>query len=324
METTERLVNLVALLADAERPLTAAEIMAAVPGYEHGGDAARRMFERDKVALREVGLALELVTLDPLASEEGPDRGYLLAAAREVVADPGLSVGERSALVLAAAIAGGAGGPLGAEISDEQAAGTGPPAIWGVDLADSVQQGLVDLLMVAISERRRVKMAYATPGTPVDVKERELCPYGLARRRGHWYVVGEDSLSGEVRSFRLDRIQGSPSLGGTAAFSRPERFSALEAVPERGWAAGTVPAVTATLAVDPDWSWWVVPQANATGTGPPAEVAGEQWLTLSVEVRNTEAFCSWVLSLLDTAVVLGPEELREAVVERLDALLEQQ
>jgi predicted DNA-binding transcriptional regulator YafY len=35
---------------------------------------------------------------------------------------------------------------------------------------------------------------------------RTVLPFGIVARSGRWYVTGSDSLSGEVRTFRLDRI----------------------------------------------------------------------------------------------------------------------
>src|SRR5260370_3961808 len=56
---TERLLSLVLCLLAARRYLTAEQIRAAVPGYPPYGEAFKRMFERDKDQLRELGIPLE-------------------------------------------------------------------------------------------------------------------------------------------------------------------------------------------------------------------------------------------------------------------------
>ena len=56
---TERLLSLVVCLLSARRYLTAAQIRDAVPGYPDSFDAFKRMFERDKDELRELGIPLE-------------------------------------------------------------------------------------------------------------------------------------------------------------------------------------------------------------------------------------------------------------------------
>ena len=55
--------------------------------------------------------------------------------------------------------------------------------------------------------------------------ERDFEPYGLARYRDRWYVVGRDRWRDDLRSFRLDRIL---EVGmGRGQFERPEGFDAL-------------------------------------------------------------------------------------------------
>ena len=56
---TERLLGLVVCLLSSERYLTATQIREAVPGYPDSFEAFKRMFERDKEELRELGIPLE-------------------------------------------------------------------------------------------------------------------------------------------------------------------------------------------------------------------------------------------------------------------------
>ncbi|HZE51352.1 MAG TPA: WYL domain-containing protein, partial [Jatrophihabitantaceae bacterium] len=57
---TERLLNLVVCLLATRRYLTAGQIRRAVPGYPDSDEAFKRMFERDKEELRELGIPLEV------------------------------------------------------------------------------------------------------------------------------------------------------------------------------------------------------------------------------------------------------------------------
>ena len=63
MARLERLVNLSAALLAADRALTAEELRERVPGYPDEKSSFRRQFERDKDALRELGIPLQTVTL---------------------------------------------------------------------------------------------------------------------------------------------------------------------------------------------------------------------------------------------------------------------
>jgi len=306
---TERLINLVAFLADARRPRPAAEIMQAVPGYAHGGEAARRTFERDKDTLRELGLPLQTVPIDPLVGMDADNVGYRLPAP-EPVDDPGLDLQERSAVAVAAALALGDAGPLATAVDSDS-----PP----VAFSGTVAPPIVEVLMDAVTDRRTVDLTYETPGPPPVRRQRRVSPYGVLHRRGHWYLVGADSLSGEQRSFRTDRIVGELKTGAAGTFTRPPGFRLSDAVSDRGWEHGDGPATSVVVAVDPQWLWWVAPQAQSE-TGDPVEVRGESWPTLVLKVRKPEAFVTWVLSLLDAAVVVTEGDLRDEVVARLDAI----
>ena len=62
MKKLERLLDLVALLLETERPLTRHEIRDALPpgAYAEDDESFRRTFERDKDELRELGLPIVL------------------------------------------------------------------------------------------------------------------------------------------------------------------------------------------------------------------------------------------------------------------------
>src|SRR2546423_15084664 len=72
MHPLERLVNLVALLLEARTPLTFDQIRSLMPAYQQEDIAsAKRMFERDKDSLREVGVPVELAATDAWDVEQG-------------------------------------------------------------------------------------------------------------------------------------------------------------------------------------------------------------------------------------------------------------
>src|SRR5207237_1407811 len=65
MHPLERLIDLVALLLNSRRPLTFDEIRTLIPAYQQDDHAAaKRMFERDKDVLKEVGIPIELAATD--------------------------------------------------------------------------------------------------------------------------------------------------------------------------------------------------------------------------------------------------------------------
>jgi predicted DNA-binding transcriptional regulator YafY len=78
-------------------------------------------------------------------------------------------------------------------------------------------------LSAAAQRRQRVRMSYQSAERATT--ERELDPYGLAFRGGHWYAVGLCHLRGGLRSFRLDRVAKVAALD--LHFERPAGFDVL-------------------------------------------------------------------------------------------------
>jgi predicted DNA-binding transcriptional regulator YafY len=58
--------------------------------------------------------------------------------------------------------------------------------------------------------------------------DRTLHPYGMVAHAARWYVTGLDAASGEVRTFRLDRIHRVHTVDGV--FTVPDGFRAADTV----------------------------------------------------------------------------------------------
>src|SRR5688572_15780495 len=128
---TERLLNLVICLLHARRFLTVQEIRDLVPGYEAEDEAAfRRMFERDKQDLRDLGIPLETGT-NSAAHED--DLGYRIARGDYELPAISLEPDEAAALGLAARLLHSAplAGATGAALLKLRAAGIDAPEATG-------------------------------------------------------------------------------------------------------------------------------------------------------------------------------------------------
>lgn len=303
MHRLERLINLVAALLNADRPLTAEELRNRLPGYAEDHATFRRAFERDKEALRDLGIPVVLEPVDD-AAQPGVV-GYRIPKEDYYLQDPGLAPDELAALHLAASAVHleGASGvealwKLGGEVKEQ-----GPTA------AAAALPGTASLAPVfaAISARRLIGFTYRG-------KARRVEPWRLSFRNGHWYLAGHDADAGEERMFRLDRIESEVQVTGEAgAFERPAHTTA----PPPPWEMGADDALTARLLVDAGQSAWA-----ASHVGPEAV---EAWrpdgsVVLAVRVTNRDAFRSFVLGFLEHAEVLGPAELRAETVQWLEAL----
>lgn len=299
MDRLERLLNLVAALLAAERPLTREELQERVPGYGGTPESARRAFERDKDALRTMGI--------PIATERVDDatEGYRIAREDYELPDPGLSADELAALHLAAS-AVRLGGVEGTE------------AIWKLGGASAEGERApqvaipggehLDTLFGAVTERRVVTFRYRGA-------DREVEPQRLAFRDGRWYLSGHDRTRGDGRSFRLDRLESPPVAGAPRSF---ERAIGGGGPPPPPWEMGDGEATVARLLVDASQAEWATARAGEEAV---VERRPDGAVVLALRVTNRDAFRSFVLGLLDHAEVLGPVELRDDLVAHLERLV---
>jgi len=118
-------------------------------------------------------------------------------------------------------------------------------------------------------------------------------------------------LDGE-RVYRVDRVSGLEVGREAGAFERPKRFQVKRAMSMHPWEAGTDEAVEATVRFDPEVAWWAARHLGVEGPddGP---------LEIELQVANRDAFIGWVLGFGPDAEVLGPAELRQQVLARIEA-----
>lgn len=297
----ERLLNLLAFLLTSSRPVTADEIRYQVAGYGGSSDEAfHRMFERDKDLLRGIGIPLELSD----GNGWGIEPGYVIDPDAYRIPDPGLTDEERAALALAARVVRLGGGPAAPEAL-LKLGGVGPGGgsePLGADLGSAADR-LGDLF-AAVTERQELGFDYRG-------RRREVRPYGLAHRRGHWYLVG--GVDDGTRVFRVDRMSRLSVGSSQDAFIRPDDFDLRAEIDAQPWEAGSDETIVATVEFDPEMAWWAARTLRVEHRSGP--------LTVELPVANVDAFIGWILSFDDKAEVKEPPELRRQVVERVEAAL---
>ncbi len=321
IDRLERMTNLVLVLLETPVPLTLREISGSVAGYPSAPEAARQAFERDKRALRQLGIPLKVE-----AVSSGAQVGYRIPPDDYYLPELGLDASETQALgfAIAAVKLGGAAGmdaiaKLGGPVTEaafarsELAAKGSGPAMAPV----AVLPSLPALGPIHEALRHRAVLRFEYNGRP-----REVEPSGLALRSGVWYLVGRDraALGGPAtRTFRVDRIPSLPAVGEAGTFEMPAPSDLRDEIRLLPWSAGGSGAELPVAEVLVD-----ARQARVVATQMPrSAIAGWQsdgGLKVRIAVGDREAFVSWVVGLGDTAVVEGPEELRGAVVDRLSLL----
>jgi predicted DNA-binding transcriptional regulator YafY len=171
---------------------------------------------------------------------------------------------------------------------------------------------ILDDLRRCVARRRRVRLLYVS--FHQQASERTVDPYALALQWGFWYMVGYCHLRGELRTFRVDRIQRVQVLGDT--FDIPPDFSPRDylrrMVQER-------PATFYRVAVrfDPEVAH-VVRERREEWQDLIEHSDGS--LTLAFDASDLAWPCRWVLTYQDKATVAGPPELAAMVRDAAQAI----
>jgi len=310
---TERLVNLVICLLSTRRFLTASQIAATVPGYEHDPndprdhEAFQRKFERDKAELRDLGVPLETGT----ASVFDTEPGYRIARREYALPDVHLEPDEAAAVGIAARLWQHAGLAAAATsgLLKLRAAGVDvdPSATLGVEPVVTVDAAFSPLQQAA-RERREVRFGYRTPEDDA-AQTRHLQPWGVVSWRGRWYVVGHDLDRDAARCFRLSRVVGAVTLVGPPdAYAPPADIDLISHVAH--WLGPRDNPNRATVRVRPGRAAGVRRYAEDVQPGPDGD---QMVLTYS----DPDAFARWIVGYGSDVVVLGPDDARKATVSRL-------
>ena len=295
MDKLERLLNLTAALLHAEIPLTAEELRDRVGGYPDTKATFRRAFERDKDDLRSMGMPLRV---EPVPGVDPPVDGYRLDRDEYAGTELAFEADELAALHLATSLV---------QLDGDDTALVKLGAGSGDVPADSVGRvpfnNTLATMIGAAVDRNALSFTYN------DV-ERIVEPWKLSFTRGHWYLSGFDRLREDQRLYRVDRIKDGVSLSGPA---KAPVGDVNEPIDLRGWELGDGPVTKATILVDADQAAYARHMLGEVVDRPDGSV------TATLDVRNIDAFRSFVLSFLEHAEILEPAELRADFVEWLEA-----
>ncbi len=313
IDRLERLTNLLALLLETSEPLSLTQIDGELVGQYPDVERNRRAaFERDKAALRSIGVPIEtsVVVGGPYAGQTR----YSIDRRAYELADLDLTDDEIHAVQLAVA-AVHTGTSAGSEAIRKLG---GSPLDTPVAVTAVVpDRAELPELRAAIARRSTVEFHYRGERRRVD-------PWGLLLRGGFWYLVGHDHDRDAKRTFRLDRIDaGRPrfEFGESGGFERPASFDPQDAFPVDPKQIGHAvdDELEATVRID-----------ALRAAGAVAELGDDRVIRrhadgavdVLVPTTNRDAFRSWVLGLAEHAVVVDPPELRAETIDWLRSVIE--
>ena len=171
------------------------------------------------------------------------------------------------------------------------------------------------MIRAAVARRSTIGFRYRGERRSID-------PWGLLLRGGFWYVVGHDHDRGAKRTFRVDRFEGTPDdidVGPPGVFERPASFDPRDAFPADPKQIGHTVADGAVAIVRIDATRATAIEREV-GADRVIERHDDGSIDVEVPASNLDAFRSWVLGLLDHAVVISPPETREAIIDWLSGV----
>ncbi|GAA1069727.1 MULTISPECIES: helix-turn-helix transcriptional regulator [Kitasatospora] len=313
----ERLMNLALCLMNTRRPLSKKELRESVEAYREAWqqgseDAFNRMFERDKDDLRELGLVID-VDENALDGEIG----YLARRDRNRLPEIVLDAEEAAALTLVARVwqqakmSGAASGALqklraaGVPFAEDAEHTALQPRI-------PAREAAFEPLLVAARDRRPVTFDYRKAGASA-AEQRAVEPWALECWRGHWYLAGYDRDRQSARVFRLSRITGKVrSRAGSFTGEVPEHVDVRAHVARFAGEGAVTEGATATVRLRRGAAFPLRGRAIATTR------VDEQWDEL--EIPYGYGLGADLAEFGPDVVVLGPDDLRADVIDRLRAV----
>jgi proteasome accessory factor B len=212
-----------------------------------------------------------------------------------------------------------------AELAGAAAGGLLKLRAAGIDAEETTQPGIEPRLQTgeasfgplweAVRDRRPVTFGYRAAGRS-QPQPRRLEPWGVVNRHGRWYVAGQDTDRGEVRVFRLSRIDGPVSFtGAPGSVTVPAGADVRETV--RQWDVHPPELRTAVVRVRRGTGHGLRQQAAACAPDP----ADADWDLAELPFSDAGWFADHLASFGPDVIAVEPADLREAVMTRLKGVL---
>ncbi len=327
MNRTQRLLELVYFLMKAARPVTLAELRDAFPDYRADKEeSSRRKFERDKETLRQLGVAIRVVT-----EEETETAAYTIDVEETLLPPISFEEDEVLALVLLSRVARHIEHfPLARQTDEalrkilydrqddpERDFEAGPVVCLPDEASNPRQREWLERIHEGIEKRKTLLTRYHTFWSD-RVNDRAIDPYGLIYQEGRWSLIGRCHLRGEVRTFLVERfhdVRVNPRNPTRADYAIPSGFDLRKTRLPPPWLWEGEGTEEAEIEFSPKVAWQV--EKSRAGGGA-FEMLPDGRGRLRVIASNPPGLIDWVLSFGEDACILRPEGLRRELVSRLD------
>ncbi|WP_394937692.1 helix-turn-helix transcriptional regulator [Psychromicrobium sp. YIM B11713] len=314
---TERLLNLLIALLETRYGRSKEFLRRNIQAYRESPseEAFERMFERDKVDLRAMGIPLETYHEPGAFEEDLATTHYRIPKDKYRLPEIRFSVEEAAVLSLAARLWDRAAlGTAAARAVRKIETRGGLPEDFPVEpLLEprvSTREPAFEELLEAVTAR--VEVAFDYQGTSdQEPRRRRVQPWGLGQKYGHWYLVGQDIDRQQQRVFRLSRISGAIEFLNNTSFERPAEFSVVHVLDGMKLPAQQ----SAEVAIRQSRGQALRERGEQLG-------AEDGWDVFKLSYSSLQGFAAELAGWGPQVVVRTPEVLARAVQSKLTAVLE--
>ncbi|MHC4390912.1 MAG: helix-turn-helix transcriptional regulator [Planctomycetota bacterium] len=332
----ERILNLVSVLLKERRPVSWREIAGQVVGYDDGGDpkSLERRFERDKAALKELGIPIQFYPPGLYDSE-----GYMIS--REVCFLDSIEFMPHEASLLQAlselSLREGSKSPelwsalqklrfdeqpgRESETSDPSAAEllSEEQTVLRLDTVNALRSTpQLDAITEATVSNKSIKFKYYAISTG-ETRVRNVDPYGLGFAGGAWYLVGRDHERDAIRQFKVARIKGKAECTAeSSSFTPPEGFDVMTHLDASPWLRGEAEAREVSVHMSRAIAWL----SQGPGSSRRVEPQPDGGAIVHFTVHEEAAFMRWLLCHGKHVRVIGPKDFKKRYLETIDALID--
>jgi proteasome accessory factor B len=311
---------LITYLLNSRDPVSWQEIKNHFPeDYARGVEESnQRKFERDKAELVSLG-----IPIDYQPGSETKKEGYIIEKEKLFLPEVEFTSPECSLLLLAAsAVLESDTFPYREQLEAalrkivHEDSSPAPGLSIRYSGAQKAHPSSIHQIQEALERRKTVRFSYHAFSTG-KTSNRQVNPYGLVFRRGHWTLIGWDHARKDVRSFVLGRMEGEVNVNqkrpGTPDYEIPADFSLERYRNQQPWELEVHGPLWATIRVTRHRLPELLPDlANSI----PLE-EGE----FRLRVTNKAGLVSWVLSQRTDVRVLAPSEIQSQICNALEGLL---
>ena len=311
LSATERQMNLLFVLLNANRPVEREEIRKRVPGYAgKSNEAFERQFERDKEALRQLNIPVETKFIDVFHEDAS---GYLINRDAWLLPEMHLTTEQRAILNLASAVwqdtqIQTAVSQVAKQLADDD---DQPMLANFLSIRLGAQSEQISTCLTAKSSNVCVTFEYINQDSQ-DSQQRLVAPWRVLLRERDAYLVGFDQDRGEQRTFKLSRVQGNISITNEQILEQaPIDFNTEEII--RSWNDFSPKTEIAVLELLPGMAGELRLLASNIELGELFDTA----TYLNIDTAELE---KQILKHCDAVRIMQPQSLAETIHKKLNQM----